>query len=763
MNNRIPYDLICIFYTLGCLPLLFLTSLPATKDWYIGLIVLGLICFIYYRFRKLILIPIIFLMFGFLWSTNCANKYLTLVEQYIDQKIIIRAEVMSLNISNTSKKLSPKINFSITHINQIPLKSNLSIVLLWPDLALPSAGQIWDLRIKTKVVHSYLNEGGFDSQRYAISNRLLLTGSIEKAQLVAKDMSLRQVIVNSVLPYINLFEYGDVMLALAFGERSSLVSQHKQVMFETGIAHLMAISGMHIVLVSLLTNHIIHGLQFFLPNRFIKYGHRLIAGWVMAIFYAWLTGFNPPTLRAILALTLWLLFRHKHYHITAWQMINRIIAILLFYDPFMILSESFWLSCYAVVCLIFIAHWFPYQGISIKHQYLKQLLRLQVILTLLLLPIQLVIFNGLSGTSLIANLFAIPIITIIVFPLVLVMLFLSLVGNFYLTIWCGLIAEQTLSLLFVLLKFITGWWINIAQAYFFLSFSGWFFLIAYRCGFWRNYFISCLIILMLLISPLFKYNQVWRIDMLDVGHGLAIVIRHGKSAILYDTGPKWQDSSAAERIIIPFLKWHDLTIEGIIISHEHNDHIGGLNIIQQHYPKAWLISSTQRSNNNLQCIAGREMIWKELKFSFLWPIKAHNQALNDGSCVVQISNSTFSMLLTGDLEHKQEEQLVSIYRKQLFSTILQIPHHASNTSSFYAFLSQVKPNISLGSVARYNPWKLPSYKALKRYHDLGLSYFLTSFTGQISIFINHDNWYTQTYRNEIKPRWYHDWFGGFIN
>ncbi|WP_121144721.1 hypothetical protein [Orbus hercynius] len=102
-------------------------------------------------------------------------------------------------------------------------------------------------------------------------------------------------------------------------------------------------------------------------------------------------------------------------------------------------------------------------------------------------------------------------------------------------------------------------------------------------------------------------------------------------------------------------------------------------------------------------------------------------------------------------------------KSALRSTVLQIPHHGSNTSSYYAFLSNVNPQVSLGSVSRYNPWNLPSKKALHRYHDLNFNYYLTSLSGQISVLFYTDDWRVNSMRGEIKPRWYHDWFGALPN
>lgn len=731
--------------------------------------------------KKIWLHSLLFMLIGFLWATNAAIDYLGCISQYIDQKLMVTAIVKSINIHHIaiddsdvyiidSDKVHPAryVNFNIIAINNDSINTVIPISLLWKDSLQPLAGETWQLTIKTKVVHSYLNEGSFDSQRFAISNRKLLAGSIEKAELIASNVSIRQQIVNTALPHINHFEYGDIMLALAFGERSRLTQDHKNQLFQTGIAHLMAISGMHILLVALLVNRFMRGLQFFLPTKYIRHSLPILISWGAAISYAWLSGFNPPAMRSILALSLWIILRYKQVQLTPWQMINRVIALLLLFDPLMILSESFWLSCYAVMCLIFITQWFPLAIKKTKYTYFFILFRLQLFLTILLMPIQLIIFNGTSGSSLVSNLIAIPIISFVVLPSIMMMLMMSLFHCTYLSIGFGFIAEKGLSWMFGLLAPLSPYWLNIPHAYYLLSGAGWLCLVCWRLSVWRQYFLTIILIIGIMCSPFMKNDTPrWQVDMLDVGHGLAIVIRQGQSVILYDTGDKWQSSSAAERIILPFLKWHNLTVEGIIISHEHSDHIGGLDIILQHYPNAWLMSSTNalkaKGQQHYDCVSDNVINWHDLTLSALWPIKMNEVALNPESCVIRVSQGNFSMLLTGDLERKQEEQLVLMYGKLLFSTILQIPHHGSNTSSFYAFLAHVNPGVSIGSVARYNPWKLPSNKALFRYQDTGLDFVLTSQVGQITISFYNDNWLLKRQRYEIKPRWYHDWFGTLPN
>lgn len=361
MHNKISYDLSSLAFSAGCIPLLFFNKLPSIPFRNSLIILLFLVVISSFFNKSNLRIIIGFFIAGLLWSTTSATQFLAGIVPYIDQTMMITASVKSINtgyIVSDNHQDGQYIDFTILTINQQPISNPLTVSLLWKNRPIPHAGERWQLKIKTKVVHSYLNQGSFDSQRFAVANRNLLRGSIQDAIIIDKTPNVRQLIVNKAAQYFNLFEYGDVMFALAFGERSRLTEFHKIIMLQTGIAHLMAISGMHILLVVYLCSRSVRAMQYFLPVKLITYWLPVMVGFGVAGFYAWLSGLNPPVIRAMLTLSIWLILSYRKIILSPWQIINRVITILLLFDPLMILSESFWLSCYAVICLIIIRQWF---------------------------------------------------------------------------------------------------------------------------------------------------------------------------------------------------------------------------------------------------------------------------------------------------------------------------------------------------------------------------------------------------------------------
>ena len=143
----------------------------------------------------------------------------------------------------------------------------------------------------------------------------------------------------------------------------------------------------------------------------------------------------------------------------------------------------------------------------------------------------------------------------------------------------------------------------------------------------------------------------------------------------------------------------------------------------------------------------------------LWPLSANRQTGNNGSCVIRIDDGKNSVLLTGDIELSAEMAMQSHYWEHLRSTIIQVPHHGSNTSSGIALLQQVNGQAALASASRYNAWRLPSSKVKARYQQHNYAWFDTPHQGQITVTFFTNKWKIEGLRDQLLPRWYHQWFG----
>lgn len=624
------------------------------------------------------------------------------------------------------------------------------------------AGQRWAMSLRLRPVHGELNDGGYDPQRSAFARHQTLSGRFTQAKIVDENCSLRAQYLMSLQHRLSAFHWGAVMLGLGMGERLEVPREIKDLMRDTGTLHLMAISGLHIALAASIIWLLARGLQFLMPGHWIHWQIPLLAGLLFAAFYAWLTGLQPPALRTVIALAVLAALRIGARQWSPWQVWCCCIAAILISDPLAVLSQSLALSGFAVAALIFWFQWLPLpRGHRVRWlQPLVNLLYLQTGMLLLLMPLQVLIFHGFSLSSLVANLFAVPLVTFVCVPLILSGMLLHLLPLTALESALWFAADKSLGGLFWMLMRLPDGWQNVDERWQYLTLLPWLAIIGWRFHAWKSVPAVCLAGSVLLAFPLWRTvrSEGWTLHMLDVGQGLAMVIeRHGK-ALLYDTGLAWPGGDSARQLIIPWLRWHHLQPEGVILSHEHLDHAGGLATLQKTWPTLWIRSPLGRAEHR-PCFRGQRWMWEGLTFTVHWPPEGYSERGNNRSCVVKIDDGEQSALLTGDIEAPAEQTMLSHYWRHLTSTVIQVPHHGSNTSSSLPLVQRVEGRIALDSAARYNAWHFPSAKVIRRYRKEGYIWHDTPHSGQISVTFSQHRWQIQRVRDEYLPRWYHQWFG----
>ena len=164
-------------------------------------------------------------------------------------------------------------------------------------------------------------------------------------------------------------------------------------------------------------------------------------------------------------------------------------------------------------------------------------LHIQLGMTLLLVPMEAALFLGLTLTSLPANLWAVPIVSLVTVPLIL----LAVIFGFFPSLSYGLwwLADFTLYWVFVPLHYLQRGWVDLGVASLLASAAGWFIVVCWRFHWWRRYAPGLATIAICCVPWREKEpGYRWRVDMLDVGHGLAVVIERNGKGILYDTGDR---------------------------------------------------------------------------------------------------------------------------------------------------------------------------------------------------------------------------------
>ncbi|RAT14116.1 MULTISPECIES: ComEC family protein [Lonsdalea] len=736
----------------GILPLLWLPQIPPAS------VLLGGMAALIpaYRYLPSRLRPLVLAVFALVWG--CYNA-----GQAVRQTVDLTSRPVTADVAIASMRFG-----GLPDATPVVRLIRVDERWLFPPVAvrLNSAaalnawcgGQRWRLRLQLRPVHSRLNEGGFDSQRWSLARRQTLTGAVLHATVLDARCGVRQDIVTTVEHQTQRLPWRSILLALTLGEMATVDDDTQALLRQTGTMHLMAISGLHIALAALFGWGLARGVQCLLPVHRIGYRFPLVVGLSAALCYVWLAGCNPPAVRAGLALSVWTLLRLMGVSCTPWQVWLGCVALILTGDPLSVLSDSFWLSSLAVAALIFWYQWAP-----LPHYFLRpkrwiwlRWLHLQMGMTLLLLPLQVMLFHGVSMTSLPANLWAVPLVSFVTTPLVLVALLVSFAPTFSAVFWW--LADRSLTAVFAPLAALpSGWWSLGEQALPF-SLSGWLAVAIWRFAWWRYAPLSVVSLLLILLLRPKAPAPLWRVDMLDVGHGVAVMIERNGKAVLYDTGARWAGGNMASHEIVPYLRWRGLELERIIVSHSHLDHSGGLIELQRQFSAVQVFSPMAQVGHQ-PCLQGQRWQWQGLSFSVLWPPRIARNAGNNDSCVVMVDDGRFRVLLTGDVEAQTEAALLRTQRLALAADILQVPHHGSATSSSPPFMRAVGAKWSASSNSRYNPWRLPSIKVRRRYRQMGYPWHDTATSGQLSVRFFSERWQVLGFRENISPRWYHRRFG----
>ncbi len=133
---------------------------------------------------------------------------------------------------------------------------------------------------------------------------------------------------------------------------------------------------------------------------------------------------------------------------------------------------------------------------------------------------------------------------------------------------------------------------------------------------WRWHRLSGVIIVLMLALITWRAPKAvnWQVDVLDVGHGLAVLVSKNERSVLYDTGNRWQVGGIAQAVIAPILdRRHIERLDGLILSHGDSDHDGGADFISARYSPRWRRASEIRSGYQT-CAAGQRWQWQGLDF-----------------------------------------------------------------------------------------------------------------------------------------------------
>ena len=644
-------------------------------------------------------------------------------------------------------------------------------------------GERWHFTVRLKRPHGTMNPHGFDFEAWALERNIRATGYIRVKGVNEKlpDNAvgfmyqvdrMRMALRDRMLSALKDDPYRGVLIALAIGEQSAIPAEQWKIFWRTGTGHLMSISGLHITMVASLLYWLVFRFWARVPALALRLPAQraaAFAGAIAALTYALIAGFSVPTQRtffmlAVIAVALWIGRGLSASRILAWALL----AVLLF-DPWAGLAPGFWLSFGCVAMIFYVT-----AQRTGKVGAISGAVTTQIAVTLGLLPVTLVLFQEVSIVSPIANAFAIPLVSLIVVPITLVGALLPF--DFILQL-----AHLVMSWCYFALAFLSelpnAVWQSHAPRLWtaMLAMIGVVWWLLPRGAAMRWVGAVAMLPMFLVLPPSPKEGELW-VTLLDVGQGLATVIRTANHAMVYDAGPRWNpDTDSGNRIIAPYLRGEGIRVlDALVVTHADEDHSGGAkSVIDMRKPK-WVLTSMDASHESLRGAAelmrcewaedgGDRWRWDSVTFDVIHPAKdaydVTGVKTNNLGCTLKITAPGGSVLMTADIEKLSEGQLIERFKDQpnvLKSDVLVVPHHGSRTSSTDAFIDAVSPTIALVPVGYRSRFRHPNAAVMERYATRNIPVYRTDLLGAITLkFATDANGKSllSTFRQDSKRYW----------
>ncbi len=604
---------------------------------------------------------------------------------------------------------------------------------LYEDEPLLKESDRLHLTVRLQTPQSYLNPFSPDSRRKALQRRIDATGYVRDMHAAPethskRDSGLRQQIYDQLTarfePSVAAF-----LSALVLGHSIDLSTQKWELLSTTGTVHLVVVSGLHLGVLAVAGLFIGRLLVFAL-----RLGYPLSAGitprlpWVVALslttVYLWFGGAGLALQRAWVLISVLLigqLFRRTPALSLRFKLALLLVTLL---DPLAVLDLGFWLSFGLVWILMQLGRLRQRQSPAL------QAMRVQLVLSLLLLPVLLFALSQLNLLSVLSNLWAIPWVSagVLLLPLMLPLSFVTdsaqwIVEQWVQLFWSGLSVNAQVGL--------SPLWTPAPLGLTLLALVGMVLLLVP---------LRLRLVGVLLLFPALLYapqeRQGFAVTLLDVGQGQAAIIDLPGERWIYDTGPAFGDDFAvAQLTLIPELKRRTHNKPALlIVSHGDRDHAGGVEALMRFHQPELTLSGQPEQVEGRACHLGyeREVGGISARVGGLSQVRDDN----DASCWLYLTNGACSLLVAGDLSTSAEMRLMRELESDGLRqplTWLHLSHHGSKTSTSEAWLDFWQPKFALNSRGRNNHFGHPHPSVTARLEVRAIPLLDTAEVGAISL------------------------------
>jgi competence protein ComEC len=683
------------------------------------------------------------LCLGFAWTSFCA------VESLRDdwpcardrEAVEVTGRVATPAIERTGRT---DFDFDVPAIAAGTGRSARVRVSWYEPRELPLPGQHWRMTLRLRCRSGMANPGAQDREldllRQGIAGTAYVVADSPPERLDAGAghgvvEHLRARIASGIDVLLPGSASGAVLQGLSVGVRGNIPDPLWDAFAATGVAHLMAISGLHVTGCAVFILLLMRA-AWRLPGMTrvpLRTGIEAVTVFVVTAAYAWLSGASLPALRTLvmIAIVVWLRVLRRVPPIS--QVLAVAALVLVAMDPLSLTSAGFWLSFAATAALLSLMDcdrdW---------RARIAAFARAQLAILALLTPVLAAAFGRVSLIAPLVNAVAIPLFSFLLLPAVLLGTALELLApGAGAGVWRILAAG--LDPVWPGLLKLAGWeiadWAPAAQPMLLMAGAA-VVTLAALCLPLRGLQLASAAVLLAVVGGVGNEPAAggWNLHVLDVGQGLAAVVETRRHVLVFDTGPVWRGGGAAARVsLLPFLRSRGVRrIDLLIVSHADLDHSGGTRTLVDGLPIASMMSGPglDAAPTAGACRRGDRWRWDDVLFEVVHPAPGTSGSDNDRSCALRVSGAGGVALLLADPESAAEAEL---QRLPLAADVVLLPHHGSRTSSSPGLVAAVSPRIGIASAGFGNRWGMPAPEVVARWRAAGTTVLTTADAGAVSI------------------------------
>ena len=634
--------------------------------------------------------------------------------------------------------------------------------------ATTSPGHQLKLTVALKRPHGAVNPEGFRYESWLYRKGFGATGTVRELSradhlecpLRCRYHRWRGELVNATSDRLSGARHFPLITSLMMGHRGHMQPEHWDVLKATGTIHLVAISGLHLGLIAAGAGFLCRRLLLLLPERRVSPAALRVLVFLVVVSasvgYALLAGFSVPTRRALIMVIIagWVLVGARQAGVFT-GLLTALVLVLVS-DSFSPLDQGFWLSFGAVAVLVLLF------ALRVgRTGWLKGLLLAQVAVFAGLWPILSSLGQPQPVLGLVANLFAIPWVSLVVMPLVaLGAIALVLLPS------VDVLVIGVLDAVFGVLWQGLSWLANVDPVLTVpgsLQVAGFSLVVLMTLllpfgGFRRA--TACAVSLWVAVS-VFRGSGVEQsnetvvnpeIWVWDVGQGLSVMLRERDRVVLYDTGPALEGVySSVESVLVPNLTALGVRrIDTLVISHGDGDHAGGLPLLFDRFKVGRVVTGEPgRVVDKLPagvkvepCSGQVDVGMGHLQLE-LWQSQGRAEG-NDASCVLTVSSAVppATVLLPGDITRRVEEEFMARADSYGNDTdryrVVLAPHHGSKTSSSESWVARMAPDLVVFSAGYRHRFGHPHADVVERYQAIGSDIANTATSGAIRLVLEPD-------------------------